>query len=405
MKILMLQHRLPPAIGGTENHVWMLAKELAKRGHDITIYTTTSLNNKDVTSLELKPPFIKTGYISSSLDLPYNETTDKVSIQRFDVSFRILSFNIIPSMFSGLAENIGEFDLIHGHVFNLFTNFIGCYYAKKNKKPFILTAHDLVISDSHPLNAKLLKKLYDSTFGKYVIKNSAKLIALTESQIREYIALGADRKQIEVIPNAIDLKNYGDKNVTSTFLESFLKLKNTDKILLFVGRIEKYKHIQNVIEMMPIILKKNQNVKFIIVGEDYGFRKNLEEISKNIGVEEKVTFTGGISEEDLLWMYQKADIFVFPSKQEGFGIVLLEAMASGTPCVARSIPATKRVIRDGKTGFLVETKGEFIEKILYLLENDKQREVMQNNALEYVKRYSTETVADMIEKLYAEVVN
>lgn len=405
MKILMLQHRLPPAIGGTENHVWMLAKELAKRGHDITIYTTTSLNNKDVTSLELKPPFIKTGYISSSLDLPYNETTDKVSIQRFDVSFRILSFNIIPSMFSGLAENVGDFDLIHGHVFNLFTNFIGCYYAKKYRKPFILTAHDLVISDLHPRNAKSLKKLYDSTFGKYVIKNSAKLIALTESQIREYIALGADRKQIEVIPNAIDLKNYGDKKVTSTFLENFLKIKITDKILLFVGRIEKYKHIQDVIEIMPIILKNHPNVKFIIVGEDYGFRKNLEEISKNIGVEEKVTFTGGISEEDLLWMYQKADIFVFPSKQEGFGIVLLEAMASGTPCVARSIPATKRVIRDGKTGFLVETKGEFIEKILYLLENDKQREVMQNNALEYVKRYSTETVADMIEKLYAEVVN
>ena len=404
MKILMLQHRLPPAIGGTENHVWMLAKELARRGNDITIYTTTSLNNKDVTSLELKPPFIKTGYISSSLDLPYNETTDKVSIQRFDVSFRILSFNIIPSMFSGLAENIGEFDLIHGHVFNLFTNFIGCYYAKKNKKPFILTAHDLVISDSHPLNAKLLKKLYDSTFGKYVIKNSAKLIALTWSQIREYIALGADRKQIEVIPNAIDLKNYGDKNSPSSFLERY-RIKKSNKILLFVGRIEKYKHIQDVIEIMPIILKKHPNVKFIIVGEDYGFRKNLEEISKNIGVEEKVTFTGGIPEEDLLLMYQIADIFVFPSKQEGFGIVLLEAMASGTPCVARSIPATKRVIRDGKTGFLVETKGDFIEKILYLLENDKQRDVMQNNALEYVKRYSTEAVADMIEKLYTEVVN
>jgi glycosyltransferase involved in cell wall biosynthesis len=400
----MLQHRLPPAIGGTENHVWMLAKELAKRGHDITIYTTTSLNNKDVTSLELKPPFIKTRYISSSLDLSCNETTDKVSIQRFDVSFRILSFNIIPSMFSCLAENVGDFDLIHGHVFNLFTNFIGCYYAKKYKKPFILTAHDLVISDSHPLNAKLLKKLYDSTFGKYVIKNSAKLIALTESQIREYIALGADRRKIEVIPNAVELKKYGDKIINSTFLERY-RIKNTDEILLFVGRIEKYKHIQDVIEIMPNILKKHPNAKFMIVGEDYGFKNNLEGISKNIGVEERVMFTGSIPEGDLLKMYQIADIFVFPSKLEGFGIVLLEAMAIGTPCVVRSIPTTKRVIQNGKTGFLVKNKDEFIEKILYLLENDKQREVIQKNALKYVERYSTENVVDMVEKLYNEVVN
>ena len=301
MKILMLQHRLPPAIGGTENHVWMQAKELARRGHDITIYTTNSLNNKDVTSLELEPPFIKLRYTSSSSGLPYNETTDKVTIRRFDVSFRIWSFNIIPSMFSSLAENIGNFDVIHGHVYNLFTNFIGCYYAKKYRKPFILTAHDLVISDSHPSDAKLLKKLYDSTFGKYVIKNSAKLIALTESQISEYIALGADRRKIKVIPNAIELKNYGDKIINSTFLERH-RIKNSNKILLFVGRIEKYKHIQDVIEIMPNILKKHPKVKFIIVGEDYGFRKNLEGISKAIGVEEDVMFTGAIPEDDLLKM-------------------------------------------------------------------------------------------------------
>ena len=404
VKVLILQHRLPPSIGGTESHVWLLAKELSRRGINITIFSSNSLNNKDIPSLQLKPPFIRPSIKSESSKLPLEEIKDGVLIKRFPVLFRIFSFNLIPSMFREFSKNIKKYDIVHGHVYNLFTNVIGCFYAKKYGIPFILTAHDLVISKSHFLDAKLLKKLYDLIFGSYLVKNSTRLIALTDAQIKEYISHGGKDSKIEIVPNAIDLRNYGKNRINPDFLKNY-RIETNEKILLVVGRIERYKHIQDIIEIIPELLKKFKNLKLLIVGEDYGYRKYLEQQTIELKLEKNVNFLGRIAFDDLMKMYQLADVFVFPSTQEGFGIVLLEAMASGTICVARSIPATQRVIQNGETGFLVDDKKEFLEKIVYLFENKEKSIKIQNNALDYVQQYSENRIVDKIEKLYLDVLS
>ncbi len=222
--------------------------------------------------------------------------------------------------------------------------------------------------------------------------NASKMIALTEDQIEQYTKRGGDKSRIAVIPNAIDLEKY-------ISCENPAKDKS-GKSLLFVGRLEKYKGIQDVVGMMPALLASEPDVRLTIVGGDSGFRHELEGLSKRLGVGDNIVFTGEVSSEDLLEKYREADIFVLPSRMEGFGIVLLEAMASGLPCVAYSIPSVRTLIEHGKTGLLAENEKEFFESILCLLKNDCIRSRIRESGLEYVKRYSVENMADLTWQVY-----
>jgi len=398
MKILMVQHRFPPAIGGSERHTYLLSKGLIKKGHDVVIYTTNSLTNEDVLSL----PFFKRE--AEKPNLSRKEEVENIKVNRFDIAFRYWSFNWIPEMFKKLKATAHEFDIIHAHGYHITSSLAGCYYAKKCKKPFILTAHDLIIPDDLPTDAKLFKKIYDKTFGRYLLKNSTRLIALTEDQIQQYAERGGDVSKIRIIPNGIELDKYRNAKTNPDIIAKY-GIDDVDKVLLFVGRIDKYKGIQDVIEAMPVILSKHHNIKFIVVGGDYGYESELKELSKKLNVDKSVVFTGNISKEELIELYKRADIFVFPSKMEGFGIVLLEAMASGTLCIAYSIPSVRKIIKDNENGVLVKNKKELLDKILYYLDNIVEKKKIETNALGYVEKYDIKKIVNSIEKVYEEALN
>ena len=386
----MLQHRFFPSIGGMQEHVHVLSRELVKRGNKVTVYTLNSLNNEDIPCLRLVPPSITQNIRSQGLHK--KETIDGINVRRFDVVIRFWSFIWSPGLFRELKRNIEKCDIVHAHGYHLLSSVYGCYLAKKKRKTFILTGHDMLITTDLPLSARILKKMYDLSLGRYLLKNTSKIIALTEDQIKQYTNRGGDESKITVIPNAIDLEKYAScKNPAED---------KSGKNLLFVGRIEKYKGIQDVIGMMPALLTSEPDVRLTIVGGDSGFRHELESLSERLGVSDNIVFTGEVSRDYLLEKYREADIFVLPSRMEGFGIVLLEAMASGLPCVAYSIPSVRTLIENGKTGLLAENKEEFFESILCLLKNDCVRSGIRKSGREYVKRYSVGNMADLTWQVY-----
>jgi len=400
MKILFVQNRFYPAIGGAERHTYLLSKYLAKKGHEVTVYTTTSLSKDDVLSIALSPPFFVKPKINANL--PKEEFIEIFTVKRFDMRLRFWSFNWIPEMFKKLKATAHEFDIIHAHGYHISSSLAGCYYAKKCKKPFILTAHDLIIPDDLPTDAKLFKKIYDKTFGRYLLKNSTRLIALTEDQIQQYAERGGDVSKIRIIPNGIELDKYRNAKTNPDIIAKY-GIDDVDKVLLFVGRIDKYKGIQDVIEAMPVILSKHHNIKFIVVGGDYGYKSELKKLSEKLNVDKSVVFTGNISKEELIELYKRADIFVFPSKMEGFGIVLLEAIASGTLCIAYSIPSVRKIIKDNENGVLVKNKNELLDKILYYLDNVEEKKKIETNAFKYVENYDIKSIITKLVMIYEEI--
>lgn len=394
----MITHRFFPSFGGIEHHTYLFSKELVKRGYDVTIYTTNSLTNEDVLSL----PFLNRSV--QNPNLPEKSKIDNIMVNRFNITIRYWSFNYIPELFRSLRNNSHEFDIIHAHGYFNLSSLVGCHYANKYNRPFILTSHDMEIADNFPLDAKILKKNYNRNIGRYLIKKSDKLIALTEDQIQQYIDRRGDPIKIKIIPNGIELSKYVKKEPDRNILSKY-EIHDEDKVLLFVGRIEKYKGIQDLIEFINKIerMEDRPNVKLIIIGEDAGYKGKLEKLARKLRVDDKIIFAQTVSEKEKIELFHRADIFPFPSKMEGFGIVLLEAMATNTLCIGYSIPAIKKIINNKENGILVDNKSEFFDNILYFLKNKDAKSKIEKVALDEIGKYDIKNVVEKLTDLYAEV--
>ena len=148
-------------------------------------------------------------------------------------------------------------------------------------------------------------------------------------------------KNIEVIPNGIDLRRF----------ENLERKPHDGFVVMAVARLEKVKGLQYLIEAIGKL--KIVNCKLLVIG-DGSERKNLENLTREFGLGEKVKFLGEIQNERIPEYLTQADCFVLPSLKEGFGIAVLEAMAAGIPVVASKVGGILDIIEDGKTGLLVE---------------------------------------------------
>jgi glycosyltransferase involved in cell wall biosynthesis len=398
MKILLVQNRYYPAKGGGEKHSYLLAKHLALDGHNVTIYTSSSLATTDVHSLVLRPPFILTP--RTKTNLPSQEVILNTVVRRYRMTWRFWSLNWIPEMFRELKQRIGDFDLVHAHGYHHSAALASCYYANKFHKPFVLTGHDLVIPGNLPADAQFFTTMYDKTFGRYLLQHSDGLIALTEDQVEQYTVRGGDERKITIIPNGIELERYSGQQLDRKLLVRY-DINEGGKVLLFVGRIEEYKGIQDAIAILPQVLESFPETKLLITGLDYGFQSQLEKLIAQKHLEANVVLTGSLPEEQLVQLFKLATLFVFPSRMEGFGIVLLEAMASGTLCIAYSIPAVQRIIENGFNGVLVRNKSELLDQILFYFSHPEKKAEIERNALNRVQAYNIRDVASATERVYA----
>lgn len=126
-------------------------------------------------------------------------------------------------------------------------------------------------------------------------------------------------------------------------------------VIMTLGRLEAqeaYKGFDEIIELMPKLVQQSPDLAYVVAG-DGNDRARLERKTHSLGVADRVVFTGPVSEEEKASLYRIADAFVMPSRGEGFGIVLLEAMACGTPVVASCKDGGRDALRDGAAGVLV----------------------------------------------------
>jgi phosphatidyl-myo-inositol dimannoside synthase len=157
-----------------------------------------------------------------------------------------------------------------------------------------------------------------------------------------------------LLPNSIDLEGFRPGPKNTALLHRYGLTGKT--VLMTLGRLsssERYKGIDEVLELLPKLTEEIANVAYLVVG-DGNDRQRLERNAKSLAIEEHVLFTGYIPESEKPDHYRLADAFVMPGRGEGFGIVYLEAMACGVPVVASKVDASREVVRDGELGILVD---------------------------------------------------
>ncbi len=389
MKILQVVDDFPPCIAGDGIHVHQISKELAKRGHEVTVFTHTYTRPTHAQG---------TGRITRR----QQEIFDSVRVKRFRPIIQVSYFSFSSQLCAAILKD--DFDLVHIHRYFSLQSFPAMFVSKLKGIPVIFTPHSATTREQKGVLATLVKKIFDCTFGRYLIRSPNLLIALTQDNIRDYLEVGAKADKMRLVPNGIDLEKFKQLPDPSKFEK---KYKITGEVVLFVGRLVKYKGVHYLLQIAPKILKEFPKTKFMIVGPDYGYKNELLKVVETLRLQESVVFTGAISDSELLEAYVAADVLTFPSIHEGFGLVLLEAMSCGKPIVTWKTSAMQYIVENQKSGFLVNPWNleDFAQSILLLLSNQKLARKMGGKGRKTVEeKFEWKSVIDKLESVYQEVI-
>jgi len=200
-----------------------------------------------------------------------------------------------------------------------------------------------------------------------------------------------NRDKIVVIPNGVDLKLFANKD--KIFLEG-------DPSILYVGHFARLKGVDILIKAIAKLRIELPNIKLHLVGR--GAVQHFALLAKKEGIDKHLVFHDWVEHSKLPRYYKSADICVFPSRHEGFGIVILEAMASGIPLIASDIPTFREIISDGIDGrlFKSEDADDLSRAVIALYQYPHLRKELSRNAFEKAKMYSWEKIADKYVSLY-----
>jgi len=277
----------------------------------------------------------------------------------------------------------------------------GVFLLRKLKVPVVYTAHHTCIQQYKKIKKrrlKLVSRWLLSLLEKKSYKIADRIIAVSDFTRRAIVnGYKIDPKKIKVIPNGVDLKKFYKD-------ETIKKIKNS---LLFVGRLEKRKGIDFLVESMPLIIKENPKVKLFIAGRGKLLQK-LKQFFKKNKILQNVDFLGFISDKDLVKWYNRAELVIVPSILEGFGITVIEAMACGTPVIGTNVEGIKGVIENNRNGVLVEygNKKELASQIIRLLNSSQLRGKLAREGFKTVQeKYNWDNIVKDTICLYEKILS
>lgn len=232
---------------------------------------------------------------------------------------------------------------------------------------------------------EMFKQYFELPFFHYLQKRQFKIhknvVAISESTKTSLISkYDLNKIDIKVIPIGVDYKKFNTSNSSKK-----IKKKYGRNILLTVGPFLVRKRIPILLNALPIIIKRVPDVHLILIGKGplLHYLKNLSELLR---IQDHVSFLGFVKDEQLLKYYASSTLFVFPSEIEGFGQVILESMASGTPVICANKLPMSEIIGNGGITFNLNDSKDLAEKIIDLLENKEKRLKLRENALNLVKK-------------------
>ena len=333
MKILMLTWEYPPRIvGGIARVVHDLSHRLIKDGHEVTVVTYKDANIPNLTDFE-NDKGVKVYRVDNYMITP-NNFTDWIMQ---------LNFNLI-SKATEIINNEGKFDVIHAH------DWLVAYAAKTLKQaydmPIVSTIHATEAGRNSGIREANQKYINDTEW--MLTYESTEVIVNSNFMKGELQRLfGLPFEKINVVANGVNLTNYSGIDRDYDFRRKYAL--DNEKIILFMGRLVYEKGVQYLIGAMPKILEHYHDAKLVIAGKG-GMINELKQEVYNMGLGDKVCFAGYLNGKDVAKMYKAADISVFPSTYEPFGIVALEAMLSENPIVVSDIGGLNEIVQHKENG-------------------------------------------------------
>ena len=396
MKILQVIPYFEWSYGGPVRVLYEISRELTKRGHDVTIYTTdvgrrNPLTEKQKIRFDSNP---KIHYFKCQNNWVANK----------------LKLNIAFQMRSAIKDNLKDFDVVHLHEPRGIHSLIVWYYTKNNI-PYVLQAHGVLPKTIPGQNFVVvcLKIIFDIIFGNSIVRDASKVIALTKTEAEQYREMGVHDEKIAIIPNGIDLSDYADLPSKGEFKKKF-NIPEDKKIILYVGRIHRSKGIDLLLKAFAYLSNKMKckDALLVVAGPNDGYLHEVKSLSASLVISNSVLFTGLISNKDKISAYVDSRMVVNVEPRNVFGLVPLEAAACLTPVIISKGNAISNVVHRGKFGFSVKySKVNGLAKTMRMLLNDKNlaKEMGQKGRKYIFENYNWNNSIIKLEKVYEEVAN
>jgi glycosyltransferase involved in cell wall biosynthesis len=329
MRILMGIPFLYPAVcyGGAARAAYYLAESLSLLGHQVTVLTTDVW---DATS-RWKP---------NGIQAPFEVIRVRNLSNRMAYYWQ---FYTPLGVLKHAERLLAESDVLHLHTFRNLLNDLLARTAVKQGVPYLLTGHGTIPRKERFF---LIKRAYDFLIGKWQLQNASGYIAVSKAEQAAMTRFGIPDKKIRVIPNGI---HQIPPAARGAFRQRW-RIHENEKIILFVGRITRQKGLQHVVGALSDMRKE---VRLIISGNDMGYEGKIRGMISELGLRDRVLWTGVLDDEQKHAAFADSDLTVYPSRKEVFGLVPLESILCGTPVIVSGDGGCGEVIRRTGGGDLV----------------------------------------------------
>jgi glycogen synthase len=281
---------------------------------------------------------------------------------------------------------------------------VGARLRRRHGTPLVVTAH------YHPPWSieggwwrRRLRGFYDSVLAGPTLHEASRLIVQTREEGRLVRALGVELPPVAIVP-----PGYSPLPEPPAEPRAFARTHDVPgPFLLFVGRLASNKGLVPLLEAFAPLARGDPPATLVLVGEDGGMAARVDAKARELGLSGRVRRVGHVADEALLAAaYREARALVLPSEYEAFGLVLLEAMAQGTPVVASRVGGIPEIVEDGRTGLLVppDSPTELAAALRRIWEEPElARRLGDAGRTEVVPRYRWESVAEAVDRIYREV--
>ncbi len=411
MNIAMISyHTCPLAVlggkntGGMNVYVRELTRFLGRIGVHVDVFTRSMDEHVPQVSHDL-------GYFNRVVHIPAGP---EVFLQKEALVGHIGDFAQGIIAFS--EEKGIRYDLIHGHYW--MSGLAGMILKRQWQVPMLQMFHTLGLMKQRIGRTPEEREGEERVEGERAVMAAAdRIIAATEAERSQLELLyGVNHQKVTIIPPGVDTHHFYP--IPPDEAKEAIGIDPNDRMALFVGRIEPLKGVDTLIRAMAIVKKTCKQFVcphyLVIIGgdpeghpeRDTGEMQRLQELCKSLGLDDMVLFLGKRGQGTLPYYYSAAEVVVMPSHYESFGMVALEAMACGTPVIASKVGGLAYLIKEGKTGYFVQSQDPeaLAAKLRLLFVDHDLRERLGAQAVMYAQQFSWEKIADEIAGVYRQMI-
>ncbi|MFT7228376.1 MAG: 1,2-diacylglycerol 3-alpha-glucosyltransferase [Methylophilaceae bacterium] len=382
MKILFISDVYFPRVNGVSTSIKTFMSQLETLGHTVDLIAP-DYGQQESEALSIKRIAARSIY--------------------FDPEDRLMKYGEALKQLPELKK--ANYDIIHVNT-PFVAHYLGLKLAKQLNIPCVETYHTFFEDYLHHYLPWIPKNMARG-LARFISKkqcNAVDAIVVPSQPMLDVLRTYGVKLQANVIPTGLQAGSFTESNGLQ-FKQKY-QIENKRPMLLYVGRVAFEKNIPFLFEMVKVLAERHPNVLLVVAGEGPA-EKSLHQLAITLKIEGNVKFIGYLDREtELNACYKAADVFVFSSKSETQGLVLLEAMAQGTPVVAIAELGTASILVEGQGAMISpESTNAFSEKVAVLIEDHAKRDLLSQTAKSYALTvWSAKSQAERLGRFYQKTI-